>query len=308
MAASADVPSAPAARGHVRVVLPARGLPARAGGRVDPLHGPQAARATRARGSVWCTVFDAARGRAVHAQAHERRADASPPAAGSRSATRATQHGRRGGAEGGCGACGAAQLVAALRPRRSPSCATCRASGCTARRCRARSSRAPRRRRASTATLELGGRARSSSTAGAAWSATTGAPSTPSAGSGCTASASRRPPEAWLDVALGRVQVAGRMTPWVANGALSLDGRRLPPRRPRRARPARRRERPRAARCELPGEDGLRVEAHVDVPPGTAAGWRYADPDGGEHDVVNCSIAALELTVDAARRAQPARR
>jgi hypothetical protein len=35
----------------------------------------------------------------------------------------------------------------------------------------------------------------------------------------------------------------------------------------------------------------------VAVPPRTAAGWRYADPDGGEHDVVNCSIASLELDV-----------
>ncbi len=33
-------------------------------------------------------------------------------------------------------------------------------------------------------------------------------------------------PRAWIDVALGRLKVAGRMTPWVANGALSLDGRR----------------------------------------------------------------------------------
>lgn len=33
---------------------------------------------------------------------------------------------------------------------------------------------------------------------------------------------------AWLDVVLGRVRVAGRLTPWVANGALALgDGRRL---------------------------------------------------------------------------------
>jgi hypothetical protein len=36
----------------------------------------------------------------------------------------------------------------------------------------------------------------------------------------------------------------------------------------------------------------------VEVPAGTAAGWHYADPHGGAgHDVVNCSIAALALTV-----------
>ena len=31
---------------------------------------------------------------------------------------------------------------------------------------------------------------------------------------------------AWLDLAVGRVRVAGRTTPWIANGALELDGRR----------------------------------------------------------------------------------
>ena len=66
----------------------------------------------------------------------------------------------------------------------------------------------------------------SSSTSGAAWSATTGAPSTPSAGSGCTACGFEGAPEAWLDVALGRIRIGGRLTPWVANGMLSLDGRR----------------------------------------------------------------------------------
>ena len=33
-------------------------------------------------------------------------------------------------------------------------------------------------------------------------------------------------PEAWLDVAVGRLRLGGRMTPWTANGALSLEGRR----------------------------------------------------------------------------------
>ena len=101
---------------------------------------------------------------------------------------------------------------------------------------------------------------------------------------------------AWLDVALGRVLVTGRLTPWMASGAISLDGHRL------RlgglgARGVRVAES--AARCSLsiPGEDGLLVQAHIDDPSGAAAGWRYADPDGGEHDVVNCSIAALSLNV-----------
>ncbi len=101
---------------------------------------------------------------------------------------------------------------------------------------------------------------------------------------------------AWLDVALGRVRVGGRMTPWLTGGALCLDGRRL------RlgglgARGVRVAESPARCSLTLPGEDGLLIEAYVDTPPGTAAGWRYADPDGGEHDVVNCSVARLSLNV-----------
>ena len=50
-------------------------------------------------------------------------------------------------------------------------------------------------------------------------------------------------------------------------------------------------------RLNLAGAGGLTVEARVEVPADAAAGWRYADPRGGDHDVVNCSVATLELTV-----------
>jgi hypothetical protein len=103
-------------------------------------------------------------------------------------------------------------------------------------------------------------------------------------------------PHAWLDVALGRVRVGPWTTPWVANGVLSLDGRRvalggLGARGLLVAETAQR------CRLSLPGPDGLVLDAHIDTPPGAHAGWSYADPDGGEHDVSNCSIAALKLTV-----------
>jgi hypothetical protein len=103
-------------------------------------------------------------------------------------------------------------------------------------------------------------------------------------------------PEAWLDVAIGRVRIAGRTTPWVANGALALGGRRY------RvgglgARGLRVAETVEGCVLQLKGERGLTIDARVEVPTGTAAGWRYADPDGSPHDVVNCSIAAVTLTV-----------
>jgi hypothetical protein len=103
-------------------------------------------------------------------------------------------------------------------------------------------------------------------------------------------------PDAWLDVALGRVKLAGRMTPWVANGALGLDGRRW------RiggfgARGTRVMETADACTLQVAGEGGLKIQAQVSSPAQSTAGWQYADPDGGGHDVANCSIAALELSV-----------
>lgn len=103
-------------------------------------------------------------------------------------------------------------------------------------------------------------------------------------------------PDAWLDVALGRIVVAGRMTPWVANGAISLNGRRH-----RVGGLGKRglRVNENAQHCELhmPGAGGLVIDANVRVPPESSAGWRYADPDGGEHEVLNCSVASLDLEV-----------
>lgn len=101
---------------------------------------------------------------------------------------------------------------------------------------------------------------------------------------------------AWLDVALGRIMVAGRLTPWVANGALGLGCER------HRigglgARGLRVDENTEGCRLSMPGPKGLRIDASVEVPLQSSAGWRYADPDGGEHEVANCSVARVELGV-----------
>lgn len=101
---------------------------------------------------------------------------------------------------------------------------------------------------------------------------------------------------AWLDVALGRIKVAGRLTPWVANGALGIAGAR------HRigglgARGLRVEESTGWCTLSMPGPKGLRIHATVEVPKDGSAGWRYADPDGGEHEVANCSVARVELDV-----------
>lgn len=114
-------------------------------------------------------------------------------------------------------------------------------------------------------------------------------------------------PDAWLDVALGRVLVGGRLTPWVANGALCIDGRRrtLGGLRTRGLTVA---ESADGCRLTLRGEDGLTLHARAAVPAQAAAGWLYADPDGADHHVINCSVAALQLDLqesDGARRTLP---
>ena len=35
----------------------------------------------------------------------------------------------------------------------------------------------------------------------------------------------------------------------------------------------------------------------MEAPPGDFVGWVYADPDGSEHNTVNCSVADMRLTV-----------
>jgi len=105
-------------------------------------------------------------------------------------------------------------------------------------------------------------------------------------------------PEAWLDVALGRIAIAGRMMPWIANGALFLDGR-LHRLGGLGARGLEVLESPTGCSLTVPAARHVRLRAQVRVPEDAAAGWRYADPDGSEHDVVNCSVAELALRLDA---------
>jgi hypothetical protein len=100
-------------------------------------------------------------------------------------------------------------------------------------------------------------------------------------------------PRTWLDLALGRVRVGRRMAPWLASGALSLDGaRRRLGGLGNRATVA---ERPDRCEVELAGRRGSRLRLEALAPENAIAGWRYADPDGSPHDVVNCSVAALTL-------------
>jgi hypothetical protein len=106
----------------------------------------------------------------------------------------------------------------------------------------------------------------------------------------------------WLDAALGKVKLGPVTTPWVASGALSLDGERHALGGP--GRKLELREAPDGCEFLITGK-GLRVRGNVTAPRKDFVGWVYADPDGPEHNTVNCSIADMRLRVE--REGSPVR-
>jgi hypothetical protein len=103
--------------------------------------------------------------------------------------------------------------------------------------------------------------------------------------------------DVWIDAAIGRIRVAGRTTPWIANGAISIDGERHALGGIGAARATKVSATPERADIELPGAD-LSVSGRLEAPRERFVGWVYADPDGSEHHTVNCSVADFTLTVN----------
>ena len=98
-------------------------------------------------------------------------------------------------------------------------------------------------------------------------------------------------PEAWLDLALGRIRVGGVLTPWTAAGALCVDGARKRLSGLARVTVAR----PEALELRVG-----RVHVAVRATPARTVTWDY----DGERTVTNCSVAELRLRAE--RRGRPA--
>lgn len=109
-------------------------------------------------------------------------------------------------------------------------------------------------------------------------------------------------PGAWIDMVIGRIAIAGRLTPWIANGCLSVDGRRHRLGGIGRVRATSVEELPERAAFQVTGEQ-VAIRGTVGAPPGDVVGWVYRDPDGGEHHTAHCAIADMSVTV--ARRSLP---
>ena len=102
---------------------------------------------------------------------------------------------------------------------------------------------------------------------------------------------------AWLDVAIGRIKLGRWTAPWIANGVLSVDGTRHRVGGVERVRATEVRETPTGCEFTLPGK-GLKVKGRVSAPRERFVGWVYADPEGPDHNTVNCSIAEMELELE----------
>lgn len=104
-------------------------------------------------------------------------------------------------------------------------------------------------------------------------------------------------PDAYFDTGAARIKLGPWTTPWMAAGMIRIDGVEHRLGGIGKARSTRIEETPTACQFVLPG-DGVKVTGRVSAPRERFVGWRYADPQGPEHHVVNCSISDLELTVE----------
>lgn len=110
-------------------------------------------------------------------------------------------------------------------------------------------------------------------------------------------------PDAWLDVVIGRIKLGPVLLPWIANGVFAPDGAAgVRHRIGGMGNRATVRERSDGCDLVLPGH-GVSVSARVSAPIAASVGWQYADPTGGRHQVRNCSVAGLALSVWHRKRA-----
>jgi hypothetical protein len=104
-------------------------------------------------------------------------------------------------------------------------------------------------------------------------------------------------PDTYFDAGAARVRLGSRVSPWIPSGILSLDGVAHRLGGLGAIRSARIEEHPSVCSFTLPGK-GVVVHGRVSAPEKDFVGWVYADPEGPEHNTVNCSVADLELTVE----------
>jgi hypothetical protein len=111
-------------------------------------------------------------------------------------------------------------------------------------------------------------------------------------------------PDTYFDAGAARIRLGSWKTRWIPSGMLMLDGTAHRLGGLDQIRSSRISERPTRCDFRLTGRDAV-VEGRVSAAAKDFVGWVYADPEGPEHNTLNCSIADLELCVS--RRGLPER-
>jgi hypothetical protein len=106
-------------------------------------------------------------------------------------------------------------------------------------------------------------------------------------------------PGDYLDIAAGKIKIGPWTTPWISNGVIVLDGEQYRLGGLDRIYGLDLEETENGLAFEVPGK-GVNAKGTISAPAKDFVGWVYADPKGPEHNVVNCSIADLELKVERA--------
>ena len=106
-----------------------------------------------------------------------------------------------------------------------------------------------------------------------------------------------REPEDYVDIAAGRIKIGPFTTPWIANGAIALNGEVMKLGGLGRTYGTDIDASPGSCEFVVPGKD-VTLRGAVGGALENFVGWEYADPDGDGHNTINCSIADMKLKVE----------
>jgi hypothetical protein len=104
-------------------------------------------------------------------------------------------------------------------------------------------------------------------------------------------------PHDYVDIAAGRVKIGRFTTPWIANGRIAFEGEEVTLGGLGHLYGTEITDSATECNFVVPGQN-VNVRGSIAAPAEHMVGWVYTDPEGPEHQVLNCSIADLELKLE----------
>ena len=102
--------------------------------------------------------------------------------------------------------------------------------------------------------------------------------------------------DTWLEMTIGRIRLGPVTVPWIAQGALQLNGIRHRLGGPQRLISTSIAERETGVSFTVKG-DGVTLVCDMSAERDHLVAWRYADPEGPEHHSIHSSLTDIALTV-----------